>query len=99
MIDHPLPQLEITLTFPVLPLPEAVQAEAIVKAREAFTMTLLKHGVITSGRAGYILGMSRLDVLELMGNNKISLFDDTMDAETLMQEVESTKALLDSQRK
>lgn len=44
MAEPQLPELEITLTFPIHPLPEAVQSEAIQKAKEAFTVTLLKHG-------------------------------------------------------
>ena len=95
MADPKFPQLDITLTFPVQPLPDAVQAEAIQKAKEAFTMTLLKHGVISSGRAGRILDIPRLDVIDLMGKYEVSLFDDALDAETLLQEVKQAKAVLD----
>jgi predicted HTH domain antitoxin len=60
-------------------------------------MTLLEAGEITSGRAGKILGVSRLQVIEMMKKWGISLFDDSQDLEELRQEVEQAELILNQQ--
>ncbi|MEC4806383.1 MAG: UPF0175 family protein [Jaaginema sp. PMC 1079.18] len=72
-------------------LPIEVQQKALQKAKEAYVMTLLEAGEITSGRAGKILGVSRLQVIEIMKQWGISLFDDSQDLEDLAQEVEQAE--------
>lgn len=89
-----LPQIQVQFT-PQLPnIPEEIQAEAERMAKEAYVMTLLEHGIITSGRAATLLGMHRLDVIKLMGKYGISLFA-PQSREELEQEVAETLALLD----
>ncbi|MFM7366805.1 MAG: UPF0175 family protein, partial [Sphaerospermopsis kisseleviana] len=52
---------------------------------------LLEVGEITSGRAGKILGISRLEVIEMMKKWGISLFDDSQTLDELRQEVEQAE--------
>ncbi len=72
-------------------LPIEVQQKALQKAKEAYVMTLLEAGEITSGRAGKILGVSRLQVIEIMKQWGISIFDDSQTLEDLAQEVEQAE--------
>jgi len=88
-----LPQIQVQLT-PDANIPEEIQAEAEQMAKEAYVMTLLKHGIISSGRAGKLLGMHRLDVIELINKHGISVFA-PQSKEELEQEVAETLALLD----
>jgi predicted HTH domain antitoxin len=60
-------------------------------------MTLLEVGEISSGRAGKILGVSRLEVIEMMKKWGISLFDDSQNLEELRQEVEQAELILNQQ--
>jgi predicted HTH domain antitoxin len=57
-------------------------------------MTLLKHGEISSGVAGKLLGISRLEMIELMGQSGIPIFAD-QSREELEQELEETLKLLE----
>lgn len=72
-------------------LSEAVRQKALQKAKEGYVMTLLEVGEITSGRAGKILGISRLEVIEMMKKWGISLFDDSQTLDELRQEVEQAE--------
>ncbi len=63
-------------------------------AKEAYVMILLKHGIISTRRAGRLLGMHRLDVIELMNKHGISVFA-PQSREELEEEVAETLALLD----
>ena len=73
---------------------EAVREKALQKAKEGYVMTLLEVGEITSGRAGKILGISRLEVIEMMKKWGISLFDDSQTLDELRQEVEQAELVL-----
>ena len=87
--------LEITDDFlNELRIPQNVQAQALKKAKEGYVMALLEAGEISSGRAGEIMEVSRLEVLEMMGRWGISVFDDSQDLEELKQEVEQTESIL-----
>jgi predicted HTH domain antitoxin len=55
---------------------------------------LLDVGEITSGRAGKILGVPRLEVLEMMKRWGISLFDDSQTLEDLALEVDQAERVL-----
>ena len=79
IVDEQLERLE---------LPETVQQQAVAKAKEGYVMALLEVGEITSGRAGRILGVSRLEVIERMKRWGIALFDDSQCLEDLAAEVE-----------
>ncbi|MFM6622445.1 MAG: UPF0175 family protein, partial [Dolichospermum sp.] len=58
---------------------------------------LLEVGEISSGRAGKILGVSRLEVIEMMKKWGISLFDDSQNLEELRQEMEQAELILNQQ--
>ena len=60
-------------------------------------LALLEAGEISIGRAGKILGVSRLEVIEMMKKWDISLFDDSQDLEELRQEVEQAELILNQQ--
>ena len=77
-----------------LEVPQSIQDRAIEKAREGYVMALLEAGEISSGRAGKILKISRLKVLEMMERWNISVFDDSQDIEELRLEVEQTESIL-----
>lgn len=77
-----------------LELSETVQQQALAKAKEGYVMALLEVGEITSGRAGKILGVPRLEVLEMMKRWGISLFDDTQILEELALEVDQAERVL-----
>lgn len=88
------PGLEIRVTADLPQLPEVHRQEAENLAREAYVMTLLKYGIISSGNAAELLGMHRLDVIELMGKYGISVFA-PQTREELEKEVAETLALLE----
>lgn len=73
---------------------EAVRQKALQKAKEGYVMTLLEVGEISSGRAGKILGISRLEVIKMMKKWGISLFDDSQTLDELRQEVEQAELVL-----
>ncbi|MBD2580664.1 UPF0175 family protein [Oscillatoria sp. FACHB-1406] len=52
--------------------------EAQRKAKEAYMMTLLKYGDISTGRAARLLDIPRVELIDSMGSYSISLFDETM---------------------
>ncbi|MEQ8383064.1 MAG: UPF0175 family protein [Coleofasciculus sp. A1-SPW-01] len=78
-------------------LPAEVQQKALQKAKEGYVMTLLEAGEITSSRAGKILGVSRLDVIEMMKKWDISIFDDSQDLDELVREVDRAELMLEQQ--
>lgn len=82
-----LPQIQVQFTLQLPNIPEEIGVEAERMAKEAYVMTLLKHGIITSGRAARLLGIHRLDV-------GISVFA-PQTKEELEQEVAETLALLE----
>ncbi|MDJ0744757.1 MAG: UPF0175 family protein [Xenococcaceae cyanobacterium MO_167.B27] len=89
--------LEITDEFlNSLELPEKIQFQALKKAKEGYVMALLEAGEISSGRAGKILGVSRLEILEMMGRWGISVFDDSQNLEELKQEVEQAESIYET---
>lgn len=77
-----------------IPLSTAAQAQALANAKEGYVMTLLELGEITSGRAGKLLGVSRLEVIEKMKRWGISLFDDSLDAVALAAEIDQASQML-----
>ena len=93
-----LPQIQFQFTLELPNLPEEIRVEAERRAKEAYVMTLLKHGIISSGRAGRLLGMQRLDVIELMGKYGICVFA-PQTTEELKQEVAESLFLLEQHQK
>ena len=76
-----------------------IREKALQKAKEGYVMTLLEVGEISSGRAAKILGVSRLEMIEMMNKWGISLFDDSQSLEELHQEVEQAELILNQQLK
>ncbi|MEG3968113.1 UPF0175 family protein [Microcoleus sp. T2B6] len=74
-----------------------VRQKALQKAKEGYVMALLEVGEITSGRAGKILGVSRMKIIEMMKKWGISLFDDSQNLEQIRQEVEQAELMLERQ--
>ncbi|MEA5605275.1 UPF0175 family protein [Nostoc sp. UHCC 0252] len=85
---------KVEFTIPVHSVNNAIREEAETKAKEAYVMTLLKHGEISSGKASELLGIPRLEVIDLMSKHEISLFDDSMTLEEFQQEVNQAKVKL-----
>lgn len=48
-------------------------------AREAVFVRLYQQGVLSSGRAAELLGVTRWDFLDLLGRYGVSTFDDELD--------------------
>lgn len=86
--------MSITIQFDLpINISESLHSKAEEQAKIAYIMTLLKHGEISSGIAGKLLGISRLEVIELMGQYGIPIFPD-QNREELEQEVRETLRLL-----
>lgn len=85
---------KVEFTIPVHSVNHRIREEAENKAKEAYVMTLLKYGEISSGKASQLLGISRIDVINLMSKYEISLFDDSMTLEEFQQEVNQAKMKL-----
>lgn len=74
-----------------------IREKALHKAKEGYVMALLEVGEITSSRAAKILGISRIEVIEMMNKWGISIFDDSQSLEELQQEVEQAELMLNQQ--
>jgi predicted HTH domain antitoxin len=48
-------------------------------AREAFFVKLYEQGLLSSGRAAQLLGISRVEFLDLLGHYRVSYFDESVD--------------------
>ncbi|WP_254175302.1 UPF0175 family protein [Planktothrix pseudagardhii] len=68
--------------------------KALEKAKQGYVLALLEIGEISSGRAAKIMGVSRLDLIEIMNKWGISIFDDSQELEELRQEVEQAELIL-----
>ena len=77
-----------------LNISEEGRQRALQKAQEVYVMTLLEMGEITSGRAARLLGVSRLNMIEMMNRWGISLFDDSQDLESFSEEIDAAELLL-----
>lgn len=87
--------MTITIQFDLpINISKSLHSQAEKQAKIAYIMTLLKHGEISSGIAGRVLGISRLEVLELMGQYGVPIFSD-QNREELEQEVTETLKLLE----
>lgn len=84
---------KVEFTIPIHTVTDTIKQEAETKAKEAYVMTLLKYGEISTGKAGQLLGISRLDVIELMSKYEISIFDDSMSLEEFQDEINQAKMM------
>jgi predicted HTH domain antitoxin len=91
----PILIMSITVQFDLpINISESLHTQAEEEAKIAYIMTLLKYGEISSGIAGKLLGISRLEMIELMEEYSIPIFPD-QSREELEQEVEETLKLLE----
>ncbi|MFM6002513.1 MAG: UPF0175 family protein, partial [Sphaerospermopsis kisseleviana] len=67
-------------------------------AKEAYIMTLLRHGDISAGRAAELLEITRWQLSDLMDGYKISPFP-TQTKEQLQEEVTQTLEILNQYKK
>lgn len=84
----------IQFTLQLSNIPDAIHQEARSNAKEAYVMTLLRHGMISSGRAARLLGIPRVEIFDRMGDYGISVFAPQTQTE-LAQEVAETQAMLE----
>ncbi len=91
-------QTPVQFTLDIANIPEDARREAELKAKEVYVMTLVERGVISSGRAARILGISRLEAIALMDKYGISVFA-PQTREELEREVAETIAMLEEDKK
>ncbi|MEM9091202.1 MAG: UPF0175 family protein [Cyanobacteria bacterium P01_F01_bin.53] len=82
--------VEVSFTLSALGISDQLKSEALEKAKEAYVMTLSAAGEITSGKSSSLLDIFRLEMIKCMRQQGIPLFDDSMDIESLHQEVNQT---------
>jgi predicted HTH domain antitoxin len=69
MVTH-----DLVISYPAELLDSLSEAQLQQPAREAFYVRLYEQGLISSGRAGAQLGMTRSDFLDLLGKYGVSYF-------------------------
>ncbi|WP_016951722.1 UPF0175 family protein [Anabaena sp. PCC 7108] len=89
-------EIKFTLTLPEVP--EIHRLEAEKKAKEAYIMTLLRHGDISAGRAAELLEIERWQLSDLMDIYQISPFP-SQTKEELQEEVTQTLEILSQYKK
>ena len=85
----------IQFTLQLSNIPDSIHQEAESNAKEAYVMTLLRHGIISSGRAARVLGIPRVDIFERMSQYQISPFDDSLTQAQLRHQVAQAKQVLE----
>lgn len=89
-------EIKFTLTLPKVP--EIHHLEAEKKAKEAYVMTLLRHGDISAGRASELLEIDHHKLSDLMDHYNICPFP-MQTQEELQQEVAETLQILERYKK
>jgi predicted HTH domain antitoxin len=69
----------VEVEFPEGVLFEINEAGLHDLAREALFVRLYERGLLSSGRAARLLGLTRWDFLDLLGRYGVSYFDDDVD--------------------
>ena len=64
------------------------EAHLQVLAREALFTRLYEQGLLSSGRAAQLLGITRWDFLDLLGRYGISYFDEAIDQDEALGRVQ-----------
>ena len=70
---------QLIVEYPTSLLDELSPTQLQHLAREAFYVRLYDQGLISSGNAGSMLGISRGEFLDLLGKYGVSYFDSTTD--------------------
>jgi predicted HTH domain antitoxin len=73
--------LQIAYPDELLSVVEQGQEGLEALAREALVVRLFDLGKLSSGKAAELLGISRRDFLDLLGNYNVSIFDEEMNLE------------------
>ncbi len=76
--------MTIHIAYPdeLLNLADLTKAQLEQLAHEALLVRLYALGVLSTGKAAELLGLSRREFLELLGRYGVSEFDDDIDLET-----------------
>lgn len=85
----------IQFTVQLSNIPETIHQEATANAKEAYVMTLLRQGIISSGRAAQLLNIPRVEIFDRMSQYHISPFDDTLTQAQLRHQVAQAKQILE----
>lgn len=85
---------KVQFTLDISPPSTEIHQQAELKAKIAYIMTLLEHQIISGSRAGKLLGISRLALINLMSQYGLSILDDSMSLEEFQQEVEQANTIL-----
>lgn len=71
--------VQLDLPHDILTLPNQTAASLQSLAREALIVRLYDQGAVTSSWAAQALGLSRRELLALLGTYRVSEFDDHLD--------------------
>jgi predicted HTH domain antitoxin len=83
----------LVLEFPKdVPEEDLKDKQVLMRAKEGAVMELLRKAKISQGRAAELLGISRHDIVDLMGKYDIPVFDAT--SEELKEGVKNLKSAL-----
>lgn len=77
--------------YPESLLEETDEQRLAQLAREAFYVKLYQQGMIGSGRGAKLLGISRWDFLDLLGTYNVSIFDENIDFEQELRNLEAAR--------
>lgn len=81
----------IEIEYPESLLEETDEQRLAQLAREAFYVKLYQQGMIGSGRGAKLLGISRWDFLDLLGTYNVSIFDENIDFEQELRNLEAAR--------
>lgn len=81
----------IEIEYPESLLEETDEQRLTQLAREAFYVKLYEQGLIGSGKAASMLGMTRWDFLDLLGHYNVSFFDETIDFEQELRNADAAR--------
>jgi predicted HTH domain antitoxin len=65
------------------------EAQITALAREALYIRLYKQGLLSSGRAAELLGITRWEFLDLLGRYGVSSFDENIDFDEEIRRAQS----------
>ena len=80
MVDQAMSMHKVEIEYPDEALDSGMnEAQIQTLAREALYVRLYQQGVLSSGRAASLLGLTRWEFLDLLGRYGVSYFDDDVD--------------------
>lgn len=81
----------VKLEYPDSLLEEVSEQHLTQIAREAFYVKLYEQGLVGSGRGATLLGISRREFLDLLDTYNVSIFDENIDFERELRNLESAR--------